>query len=54
MLSLSRYIRPWLGYIGLTSLIKLLGAATELMIPYLMAQQGFYYRLYQSQFDSVS
>ena len=36
MLRLERYIRPYWGYIGLTVLIKLLGAVMELLIPYLM------------------
>ena len=36
MVKLERYIRPYWGYIFLTLFIKLLGAATELMIPYLM------------------
>lgn len=36
MLRLERYIRPFLGYITVTVLIKLLGAVMELMIPYLM------------------
>ena len=31
-----RYIRPYVGFICLTLLIKMLGAAAELMIPYLM------------------
>jgi len=33
---LQRYIRPYRGYIALTLLIKLWGALTELLIPYLM------------------
>ena len=33
---LKSYIRPYWGYIALTMLIKLLGAAAELLIPYLM------------------
>lgn len=33
---LQRYIRPYWGYIALTLLIKLSGALTELLIPYLM------------------
>ena len=36
MSRLMKYIRPYLGYMGLTLLIKLLGAVTELMIPELM------------------
>lgn len=36
MLELERYIRPYWGYILLTTFIKLLGAAAELMIPFLM------------------
>lgn len=36
MKRLENYIRPYFLYIGLTLLIKLLGAAAELMIPYLM------------------
>ena len=36
MLKLERYIRPYWGYIGLTVLIKLLGAVFELLIPWLM------------------
>ena len=36
MKQLDSYIRPYLLYICLTLLIKLLGAAAELMIPYLM------------------
>ena len=36
MAQLERYIRPYWGYIILTTLIKLLGTVTELMIPSLM------------------
>ena len=36
MKRLEKYIRPYLFYIGLTLLIKLLGAVAELLIPYLM------------------
>ena len=36
MVKLERYIHPYWGYIFLTLFIKLSGAATELMIPYLM------------------
>ena len=36
MAKISRYLRPYLGYILLTMTIKLLGAAMELMIPWLM------------------
>lgn len=36
MARLERYIRPYWGYIFLTVLIKLLGAALELLIPFLM------------------
>ena len=36
MLELERYIRPYWGYILLTTLIKLMGAVAELMIPFLM------------------
>ena len=36
MLKLERYIRPYWGYIGLTVLIKLMGAVFELLIPWLM------------------
>ncbi len=36
MLRLERYIHPYWGYIIFTVLIKLVGAVTELMIPYLM------------------
>lgn len=36
MAELQRYIRPYRGYIALTLLIKLWGALTELLIPYLM------------------
>ena len=36
MIRLKTYIRPYWGYILLTVLIKLLGAALELLIPYLM------------------
>ena len=36
MSELKRYLKPWWGYIALTMLIKLLGAAAELLIPYLM------------------
>lgn len=36
MSELKRYIRPYAGYIALTLLIKLSGALTELLIPYLM------------------
>ena len=36
MAKLSRYIRPYVGYICLTLLIKTLGAFAELTIPYLM------------------
>ena len=36
MLKLERYIHPYWGFIFLTMFIKFLGAATELMIPYLM------------------
>lgn len=36
MAKLSRYIRPYMGYICLTLLIKTLGAFAELTIPYLM------------------
>lgn len=36
MASLEKYIRPYWGYINLTVLIKLAGAAMELLIPYLM------------------
>lgn len=36
MLRISNYIRPWLGFILGTLVIKLLGAVAELMIPYLM------------------
>lgn len=36
MLEIKQYLRPFYGYILLTMLIKLLGAGTELMIPYLM------------------
>ena len=36
MSRLMKYIRPYFGYMGLTLLIKLLGAVTELMIPELM------------------
>lgn len=36
MAELRRYIRPYWGYIALTLLIKLSGALTELLIPYLM------------------
>jgi ATP-binding cassette subfamily B protein len=35
-LELERYIRPYWGYILLTTLIKLMGAVAELMIPFLM------------------
>lgn len=38
MLELKKYIRPYWGYILLTMLIKLIGAAMELLIPYLMEQ----------------
>lgn len=38
MLQLEKYIRPYWGYIALTILIKLAGAGTELLIPYLMEQ----------------
>ena len=33
---LSGYIRPYVGYIVLSMLIKLLGAVMELFVPYLM------------------
>jgi len=33
---LKRYLRPFWGFMGLTMLIKLAGAVTELLIPYLM------------------
>ena len=36
MVKLERYIHPYWGYIFLTVMIKLLGAALELLIPYLM------------------
>ena len=36
MVKLERYIHPYWGYIFLTMFIKLVGAATELLIPYLM------------------
>ena len=36
MSELKKYIRPWWGYIILTMVIKLVGAAAELLIPYLM------------------
>ena len=36
MAELQRYIQPYRGYIALTLLIKLWGALTELLIPYLM------------------
>ena len=36
MVKLERYIHPYWGYIFLTLFIKLSGAATELLIPYLM------------------
>ena len=36
MTRLERYLRPYWGYIGLTMLIKFLGAALELLIPFLM------------------
>jgi len=36
MLRIERYIRPYWGFIILTVLIKLLGAVTELLIPYFM------------------
>ncbi|MBQ7866675.1 MAG: ABC transporter ATP-binding protein [Clostridia bacterium] len=36
MSELKKYIRPYLGYIVLTMLIKLMGALAELLIPYLM------------------
>ena len=36
MKRLGKYIRPYVLYIGLTLLIKLIGAAAELLIPYLM------------------
>ncbi len=36
MAKIFRYIRPYVGYICLTLFIKMLGAAAELMIPYLM------------------
>ena len=34
--SLKKYIQPYWGFIALTVMIKLLGAALELLIPYLM------------------
>lgn len=36
MSGIEKYIRPYWGYIALTVFIKLLGAVTELFIPYLM------------------
>jgi len=36
LLRLERYIRPYLGYIALTMLIKFAGTAFELLIPYFM------------------
>ncbi len=36
MLQLERYLRPYWGYIALTMVIKILGAALELLIPNLM------------------
>lgn len=36
MLKLKRYIAPYFGYIILTMVIKLVGSAMELLIPYLM------------------
>ena len=36
MFRISKYIRPWVGFILGTLIIKLLGAVAELMIPYLM------------------
>jgi len=36
MKELSRYIRPYVGFIGLTLFIKLLGSVVELFIPWLM------------------
>ncbi len=36
MLQIERYIRPYWGFILLTTLIKLAGTITELLIPYLM------------------
>ena len=36
MVKLERYLRPYWGFILLTTFIKLLGTITELFIPYLM------------------
>ena len=36
MIRLKKYIQPYFAFIGLTMLIKLLGALLELLIPYLM------------------
>ncbi len=36
MVQLKNYIRPYLGYIILTTVIKLLGSVSELLIPYFM------------------
>ena len=36
MAKLERYLRPWWGFILLTTLIKLAGTLVELLIPYLM------------------
>ena len=36
MAKLERYLRPWWGFIILTTLIKLAGTLVELLIPYLM------------------
>ena len=36
MNQLRQYIRPYWGYILLTLIIKLLGTAVELLIPYFM------------------
>ena len=36
MSGIAKYIRPYWGFILLTLIIKLLGAVTELFIPYLM------------------
>jgi len=36
LIRLKKYISPYLGFIGLTMFIKLLGALLELLIPSLM------------------